>query len=455
MSSKSASHKPTSPTTRGSASPASAGSPTNAGWHARRLAAVPRGVGSTFPVIAERAENAELWDVEGRRYLDFSGGIGTLNVGHRHPRVDAAIRDQLDRLVHPAFQVTAYRPYIELAERLAALAPGDFPKKALFLSTGAEAVENAVKIARAHTGRHAVIAFGGAFHGRTMYTLALTGKVAPYKAAFAPLPGGVYHIPYPTALHGVSPQDSLQALERIFKSDVGPEDVAAILIEPVLGEGGFYPAPPDFLRSLRALCDEHGIVFVADEVQCGVGRTGRFFAMEHSGVVPDLTTTAKSLAGGLPLSGVVGRADIMDAVPRGGLGGTYGGNPVACAAALAVLDVIEDEGLLERAEQQGARFEARLGALAAQPGMEAIGDVRRLGAMCALELVHPDGSGRPWPEAATRTRDVALELGLIVLSCGLYGNVLRWLAPLTTPAGQVDEGLDMLQAALTKVVTAS
>ncbi|MGE0193441.1 MAG: 4-aminobutyrate--2-oxoglutarate transaminase [Planctomycetota bacterium] len=443
------------PSPGSSSSPAAATETTNAAWWARRNAVVARGVASTYPVIADRAENAELWDVEGRRYLDASGGIGTLNVGHRHPAVQAAVAEQLDQLVHPAFQVLAYPTYIELAERLVAKAPGDFPKKAVLFSTGAEAVENAIKIARAHTGREGVIAFGGAFHGRTLYTMALTGKVAPYKTAFGRLPGGVWHVPYPMAPHGVSVADALDAIQMVFKVDCGPWHVAAILLEPVLGEGGFYAAPPELMRALRDLCDEHGIVLIADEVQSGFARTGRLFATEHSGVVPDLTTVAKSLAAGLPLSGVVGKAEIVDAVPPGGLGGTYGGNAVACAAALAVLDVIEDEDLLARAEAQGARFEARLRKLAAEPGMGAVADVRRLGAMCAIELMHPGAERTPWPELVTRTRELALEKGLILLGCGLYGNALRWLLPLTAPDAHVDEALDLLEASLREAVASA
>ncbi|MEZ6026643.1 MAG: 4-aminobutyrate--2-oxoglutarate transaminase [Planctomycetota bacterium] len=440
------------PSSGSSTSPATETQASNAAWWARRNAVVARGVASTYPVIADRAENAELWDVEGRRFLDASGGIGTLNVGHRHPAVQAAVADQLDKLVHPAFQVLAYPTYIELAERLVAKAPGGFAKKAVLFSTGAEAVENAIKIARSHTGREGVIAFGGAFHGRTIYTMALTGKVAPYKMAFGRLPGGVWHVPFPMAPHGVSVEDALHAIQMVFKVDCGPQHVAAILLEPVLGEGGFYAAPPELLRALRALCDEHGIVLIADEVQSGFARTGRLFATEHSGVVPDLTTVAKSLAAGLPLSGVVGKAEIVDAVPPGGLGGTYGGNAVACAAALAVLDVIEEEDLLARAEAQGARFESRMRKLAADPDMACVADVRRLGAMCAIELMHPGEAHAPWPELVTRTREIALQKGLIVLACGLYGNALRWLMPLTAPDAHVDEALDILEASLREAV---
>ncbi|MCB1902638.1 MAG: aminotransferase class III-fold pyridoxal phosphate-dependent enzyme, partial [Gammaproteobacteria bacterium] len=309
---------------------------TNSDLLARRNQAVARGVANMHNLYADRAENTEIWDVEGKRYIDFAGGIGVLNTGHRHAKVMAAVQAQMERYTHTCFQVMPYEPYVALAERLNALAPGDAPKKSLFLTTGAEAVENAVKIARAYTGRPAIIAFNGGYHGRTMMTLAITGKVAPYKVGFGPFPAEIYHAPFPIELHGISVEQSLAAVQSIFKTDVEPERVAAIIIEPVQGEGGFYTAPFDFLQSLRALCDQHGILLIADEVQAGAGRTGKMFAMEHSGVVPDLTTLAKSIAGGFPISAVVGRADIMDSVGPGGLGGTYAGSPLGCAAALAV-----------------------------------------------------------------------------------------------------------------------
>src|SRR5262245_29532481 len=326
----------------------------NTELHARRQQAVASGVASIHArIFPARAQNAEVWDVEGKRYIDFAGGIAVLNTGHRHSQVIAAVREQLERFSHTAFQVLPYEPYVALAERLNELAPGDAPKKTLLLTTGAEAIENAVKVARAYTKRPGVIAFGGAFHGRTLFALGLTGKVEPYKTGFGPFPGEIYHVPFPNPLHGVTIEDSLHALEALFKADVEPARVAAIVIEPVQGEGGFYIAPPEFLRALRRLCDQHGIVFIADEIQTGIARTGKIFAIEHAGVVPDLIVLAKSLAGGFPLSAIVGRADIMDAVGPGGLGGTYGGNPLCCAAALAVLDVIEEERLLERATRLG------------------------------------------------------------------------------------------------------
>ena len=327
---------------------------TNADLLERRAASVPRGVAHAAAIFPARAANAELWDVEGRRYIDFAGGIGVLNTGHRHPRVMAAVDEQLRRFTHTAFQVMPYEPYVALAERLNALAPGRFPKKSIFFSTGAEAVENGVKIARAVTNRPGVIAFTGSFHGRTLFTLGLTGKVVPYKTGFGPFSGDVYHVPFPMEYHGVTTSQAVHALELLFKSDVESERIAAIVVEPVQGEGGFYVAPFEFLRHLRDICDRYGIVFVADEIQSGFARTGKMFAIEHSGVVPDLIAVAKSLAGGFPLSGVVGKSEIMDAPLPGGLGGTYGGNPVACAAALAVLGVIEEEKLLDRSLEIGS-----------------------------------------------------------------------------------------------------
>jgi len=412
----------------------------------RRSAAVPRGVSFAHPLFVDRAENALLWDVEGRRYIDFAGGIAVLNTGHRHPKVVAAVREQLDRVTHTCFQVVGYESYVELAERLNQLVPGPGPKKTLLMTTGAEAVENAIKIARAYTKRSAVIAFSGGFHGRTLLALALTGKVAPYKAGFGPMPPEVYHVPFPNALHGVSVDDSLHALEQVFKCDVEAERVAAIIIEPVQGEGGFYVAPQDFMRRLRELCDRHGIVLIADEIQSGAGRTGKLFAMEHYGVAGDLTTIAKSIAGGFPVSAVTGRADIMDACPPGGLGGTYAGNPLACAAACAVLDVVEQEGILERARKLGGRMSTRLQALAERH--PAIAEVRALGAMIAFELCKDGDPHRPDADLTRALTTRARELGLILLSCGVYANVIRILVPITAEDAVVDEGLDIIERAL-------
>ncbi len=370
----------------------------NASLHERRAAAVPRGVANATAIYAARAENAELWDVEGRRYIDFAGGIAVLNTGHRHPKVMAAAEEQAERFTHTSFQVVPYESYIALAERLNALAPGDFTKKTIFFTTGAEAIENAVKIARAATGRPGVIAFSGGYHGRTIMTLGLTGKVSPYKQKFGPFPGDIFRAPFPNALHGISVEDALAALDLLFRTDAEPERIAAMVIEPVQGEGGYYIAPFEFLRALREICDARGILLVADEIQSGFARTGKWFAIEHSGVVPDLITVAKSLAGGFPLSGVIGRADIMDAVPPGGLGGTYGGNPVACAAGLAAVQAIEEEGLLERSLELGARMMARLEDIAASNWMPYIAEVRGLGAMVSFELVKDRATSSPNPE---------------------------------------------------------
>ncbi|MEZ5593039.1 MAG: 4-aminobutyrate--2-oxoglutarate transaminase [Gammaproteobacteria bacterium] len=419
----------------------------------RRQQAVARGVANMHNIYTERAENAELWDVEGKRYIDFAGGIAVLNTGHRHPKVMAAVEAQMQHFTHTCFQVTSYESYVELAERLNTLTPGDHAKKTLLLTSGAEAVENAVKIARAYTKRRAVIAFDGSYHGRTSLTMALTGKVAGYKAGFGPFPGEIYHVPYPNALHGVSEEMALKALEMRFKVDIEPEQVAAIILEPVQGEGGFYIAPPSFLRKLRTLCDQHGILLIIDEVQTGFARTGKLFAIEHSGVVPDLMTLAKSLAGGFPLSAVVGRAEIMDAPLPGGLGGTYSGNPLSCAAALAVLDVIEEENLIERGQQLGERLADRFRTMADH--FECIGDVRNLGAMVAVELFKDASRSQPDPELTKALVAKAAENGLILLSCGLYGNVSRVLVPLTASDAVVDEGLDIIEASLKELTGAS
>lgn len=424
--------------------------PSNAELLARRQAAVPRGVSTAAPIFAARAENAELWDVEGRRYIDFAGGIAVLNTGHRHPRVLAAVREQLEAYTHTAFQVVAYEPYLALAERLNALAPVEGAARTILFTTGAEAVENAVKIARAHTGRSGVIAFTGGFHGRTMLTMAMTGKVSPYKRLFGPLPAEVYHAPFPIPHYGVGVEDSLRALDFIFRADIEPARVAAIVVEPVQGEGGFQPAPAELLRALRAICDEHGILLIADEVQTGFARTGRMFGIEHSGVKPDLVTVAKSLAGGFPLSGVIGRAAVMDAAEPGGLGGTYAGPPVACAAALAVLDVIADERLTDRADTQGEHIRRRLIAMSQRNGLVPIANIRGPGAMIGFDVVRPGGGDPDGAEAkAVTTR--ALRKGLILLSCGVFGETVRLLAPLTTPETVLDEGLDILEAALERV----
>jgi 4-aminobutyrate aminotransferase/(S)-3-amino-2-methylpropionate transaminase len=416
--------------------------PTNAELLARRNAAVARGVGHSHAIFAARADNAEVWDVEGNRYVDFAGGIAVLNTGHRHPEVIAAVKAQLELYTHTCFQVLAYEPYVALAEKLNALAPGDFAKKTLLLSSGAEALENAVKIARAHTGRPGVICFTGGYHGRTLMTLGMTGKVAPYKLGFGPFPGSVFHAQFPNALYGVSVDAAVASVERIFKNDIEAAQVAAIVIEPVQGEGGFHVAPADFMQRLRKLCDEHGILLVADEVQTGAGRTGTFFAMEQMGVAADIVTMAKSLAGGFPLSAVVGRAEVMDAPAPGGLGGTYAGSPLGCAAALAVLQVFEKDKLLERSRAVGDRLAAGLQALAARH--RAIGDVRGLGAMVAIELFRNGDVHQPDADLARGIVAEAARRGLILLSCGVHGNVIRILVPLTASDAVLDEGMAIL-----------
>jgi 4-aminobutyrate aminotransferase/(S)-3-amino-2-methylpropionate transaminase len=371
-----------------------------------------------------------------------------LNTGHRHPKVMAAVEAQMARFTHTAFQVTAYEPYVELAEKLNARAPFSGPAKTIFFTTGGEALENAVKIARAATGRTAVITFTGAFHGRTMLTMAMTGKVLPYKKKFGPMPAEVYHLPFPNELHGVSVKQALDALAFLFRADVEPERVAAIAVEPVQGEGGFYETPVELWRELRRICDEHGIVLIADEVQTGFGRTGKLFAVEHTGVEPDLITMAKSLAGGFPLSGVLGRAAIMDAPEPGGLGGTYGGSPIACAAALAVLEAIEEEKLLDRANAVGAHIKARLEKISARNDVAPITGIRGNGAMIGFDIVKSRGSYEPDADATKKVTSFAIENGLILLSCGVYGNVVRILVPLTVSDAVLDEGLATLEAAL-------
>lgn len=421
---------------------------TNSDLLARRNKAVARGVAHATPVYADRAENGELWDVEGKRYIDFAGGIAVLNTGHRHPKVMAAVQKQLDRFTHTAFQVLAYEPYIELAERLNKLAPFKGPAKTVLFTTGAEAVENAVKLARASTGRTGVIAFTGAFHGRTMLTMAMTGKVLPYKKSFGPLPAEIYHLPFPIPHHGVTVEDSLKALQFLFRADIEPSRVAAIIIEPVQGEGGFYVAPTELMVALRKLCDQHGILLISDEVQAGFARTGKMFGIEHTGVEPDLIAIAKSLAGGFPLSGVIGKAAIMDSAEPGGLGGTYGGNPVACAAALAVLDVMEQEKLLDRSNAIGTRIKAKLEKMSRQNDLLPLAAIRGPGAMIGFEIVKERGTFDPDPEATKLLTQKALELGLIVLSCGIYGNVIRILVPLTASDKVIDEGMNLLEQAM-------
>jgi 4-aminobutyrate aminotransferase len=411
----------------------------------RRDHAISRGAAVNTHVFVSRAENSEIWDVEGRRYIDFSSGISVVNTGHRHPKIIEAVKSQIDCFTHTCHHVVPYENYVRLGERLNALLPGAFEKKTLFLTTGAEAVENAVKIARRATGRSAIIAFSSGFHGRTFMGMALTGKMVPYKVGFGAMPADVFHAPFPALLHGWTTADALEALEALFKTDVDPYRVAAMVIEPVQGEGGFYPAPKDFLIGLRAICDRYGILLIADEVQTGFARTGRMFAMEHSGVAADLTTMAKSLAGGFPLAAVTGRQELMDAPDPGSLGGTYGGNPLAIAAAHAVLDIIEEEGLCERADRLGARLKQRLASI--RGDVPTIVDVRGPGFMNAIEFSDPI-SGKPSPEFATAVRLNALSKGLILLTCGAHGNVIRFLAPITIQDNVMGEGLDVVEAAI-------
>jgi 4-aminobutyrate aminotransferase len=417
----------------------------NASLEQRKQAATPRGVGVLARFYAARAENAEIWDVEGNRYIDFGSGIAVVNTGHRHPRVIAAVQQQLEAFTHTAYQVVPYEPYVRLAERLNAITPGTHAKKTTFFSAGAEAIENAIKIARAATGRTAVIAFTGGFHGRTMMTLGLTGKVAAYKAGFGPFPADIYHVPFPIELHGVTVEDSLRALDFLFKADVDPARVAAIIIEPVQGEGGFYVAPAPLMRALREVCDRHGILLIADEVQTGFARTGKMFAMEHYGVIPDLMTMAKGLAGGFPLSAVTGRAEVMDAPGPGSLGGTYAGSPMSVVAALAVLDVIEDEKLCERAAGLGVALRERLEPLRSK--VPQMAEVRGLGCMVSIELQQP-GAGVPDPDFTRRVQQRAMEQGLLILTCGVYANVIRLLMPLTIPEPLFAQGLDILERSL-------
>ncbi|NLS01450.1 4-aminobutyrate--2-oxoglutarate transaminase [Rhizobium sp. P38BS-XIX] len=411
----------------------------------RKNAAISRGVGMTTQIYADRAENAEIWDKEGNRYIDFASGIAVVNTGHRHPRVIAAVKEQLDRFTHTCHQVVPYESYVHLAERLNAIVPGDFAKKTIFVTTGAEAVENAVKIARAATGRSAIIAFGGGFHGRTFMGMALTGKVAPYKIGFGPMPGDVFHAPFPVPLHGVSVEQSLATLKKLFAADVDPQRVAAIILEPVQGEGGFYPAPAAFMKALREICDQYGILLIADEVQTGFARTGKMFAMDHHDVAADLVTMAKSLAGGFPLAAVTGRAEVMDAPGPGGLGGTYGGNPLGIAAAHAVLDVIAEEGLCDRANQLGSRLKQRLESL--RDRVPEIVDIRGPGFMNAVEF-NDATTKLPSADFANKVRLIALDKGLILLTCGVHGNVIRFLSPITIQDEVFSEALDILEASL-------
>jgi 4-aminobutyrate aminotransferase / (S)-3-amino-2-methylpropionate transaminase / 5-aminovalerate transaminase len=419
----------------------------NANLKKRKEQAFAQGQGTLIHAYIERGDNAELWDVEGKRYIDLGAGIAVVNTGHNHPKVKAAVQAQLEKFSHTCVMVTPYASAVELAEKLNAIAPGDTPQKAMFVTTGAEAVENCVKIARAYTGRTGIIAFNGGFHGRTNMAMGLTGKITPYKAGFGPFPGEIYHIPFPNSYHGVSSEDSLKALHNLFTVDIEPDRVAAIIVEPVQGEGGFYIAPPEFLQKLRKLCDEHGIVLVCDEIQTGFARTGKMFASEHAGIKPDLVTMAKGIAGGFPIAAVVGKAEIMDAPKPGGLGGTYGGSPLGCVAALAVLEVIEEENLCQQAVQIGKVVVSRLRAMQKKHPNK-IGDIRHLGAMIAMELVHDNDANQPDPDLTRALVAEAANNGLIVLSCGVRSNVIRFLPALTITDALLEEGMELLEKTL-------
>jgi len=418
---------------------------------ARKEAALASGL-AVKNIFTAKAEGSELWDVEGRRYIDFAAGIAVVNTGHRHPKVMAAVADQAENFTHTCFHVAPYESYIRLGERLNKLTPGDAPKKTMLTSVGVEAIENSIKLARAFTGRSGIISFYGGFHGRTLMGMALTGRQAPYKKGFGPMPPEIFYAPFPNDYHGVSSRHALDEIRRMFESTIDPARVAAFILEPVQGEGGFVIAPKEFLEGLRELANEHGILLISDEVQAGMGRTGKMFGIEHSGVVPDIIAMAKGLAGGFPLSAITGRADVMDSANPASLGGTYGGNPLAVAAANAVLDVIEEENLFESANRIGELLQKRLKSLAARQGMEAIGDVRGLGAMVAFELVTERQTRNPDPALTTRIIAEAQSRGLILLSCGVRGNVIRLLPPLTTSNDIVNEALDIIEASVESAI---
>jgi 4-aminobutyrate aminotransferase/(S)-3-amino-2-methylpropionate transaminase len=426
--------------------------PTNSDLNQRRIDAIPRGVSVSHPMFVANARNAEITDVEGQKYIDFGGGMAVLNTGQLHPKVKAAVVAQLELFSHTFFQITPYESYVRLAERLNKLVPVQPPCKTLLVTTGAEANENAIKIARAYTGRSGVIAFSGAFHGRTLMCMGLTGR-SSYKLGFGPMPPEIFHLPFPNGYYGCDVAHSLAALDDLFRSDIEPARVAAIIIEPVQGEGGFHPAPTELLRSLRNICDQHGILLIADEVQSGFARTGKLFAMEHSGVKVDLVTMAKSLAGGFPLAAISGKAEIMDAPGPGGLGGTYAGSPIGCAAANAVLDVIEEEKLCERSEKIGAAMAARLERMRKNNALgSVIGEVRRLGSMLAVELVEDGDPTKPDAELTKAVVARAAKYGLIVIACGVRANVVRFLVPLTASDELIASGMEILERSLCEIV---
>ena len=414
-------------------------------WQARKNDAVARAQGNIAPVFVERALGSEIWDVEGKRYIDFGTGIAVCSAGHSHPKIKAAVAAQLEKFSHTCVMVTPYDSSVLLAEKLNQLAPGPSKKKSIFVTTGAEAVENTIKIARAYTGRRGVIAFNGGFHGRTMLAMGLTGKITPYKNLFGPFPAELYHAPFPIEYHGVSVADSLKALDNLFQVDIAPSDVAAIIVEPVQGEGGFYPAPVEFIKALRELCDEHGIVLIADEIQTGFGRTGKMFCTEYAGIEPDLITVAKGMANGFPIAAVVGKSEIMDSPLPGGLGGTYAGSPIACVAALAMIEVIEEEKLIDSANRVRNTFASRLETLQAEyPGI--IGHLRTShGAMMAMELVQNGDAEQPDADLTKKILGKAYQKGLVLLACGSRGNVIRFLPALNISDELINEGMDILE----------
>ena len=421
---------------------------TNKGIENRRDRSVALAIAYSSTFIADRAENSEIWDVEGKRYIDFCGGIGCQNTGHRNERVVTAIKDQLDTLTHTCFQVTPYESYIELAERLNEIYPGDFEKKSMFFSAGGEAVENAIKVARYHTKRSALITFTNGYHGRSYMGMALSARMIPFKQGFGPFPGEIYRLPFPDEFRGITLEDTKRAFGTLFRSDCPPDQIAAIFFEPVQGEGGYNIATQDFVSYLRELCDEHGIVMVADEIQSGIGRTGKMFAMEHYGIDPDLTCVGKSIGGGLPISGLVGKASIIDTVPPGGLGGTFGGNPMACAAALAVLETIEKDGLLAKGIKIGEVIDKRLREMSFKNSLQNIGDVRGLGCMNAVELVKDRDNLEPDGDMAAKVAQIALQKGLILVKAGPARNVIRILVPLSADLKIIEEGLNIIEASL-------
>ncbi|MGV2986466.1 4-aminobutyrate--2-oxoglutarate transaminase [Vibrio sp. E150_011] len=416
--------------------------------HQRRNQVIAQGMGALYPLYVTKADNALVWDVDGNKYIDFAAGIAVTNTGHSNKRISEAVKAQIDNFSHTCAMVTPYESFVELAEKLTDIVPGDTQKKAIFLTTGAEAVENAVKVARAHTGRSGVIAFKGGFHGRTNMTMGLTGKVAPYKAGFGPFPNEIYHAPYPNEYHGVSIEQSLQALQDLFACDIEPSRVAAIIFEPVQGEGGFYQAPPAFAQALRKLCDDHGILLIADEIQTGFARTGKMFATEYLGIEPDMMTLAKGIAGGFPISALVGKAHVMDSALPGGLGGTYAGSPLGCVAGLEVLKIIEEEQLCVKAQGIGEIVNSRINKL--KETVPAIGEVRTIGAMMAIEFTDPN-TGLPGQDITKAVIGKAQENGLILLSCGVKANVIRLLPPLTIEPEILAEGLDKLEAIIQDV----